>query len=159
MSMGVQEFFQTFFTILLNRCLHTKPVFAILVKMGCFFVQFVYLHHKKWGFWNDFLEGYYTYKPKKNCYNMVSRTGNRMQNAKCRIKSNRIAAVRRQKQLSIVSTIYGPPSCFDNLQKGKRQWTKKRRRNIRPSWQVWCTDFLSAMRIAVRQAFKNLHVA
>ena len=45
----------------------------------------------------------------------------RMQNAECRIKSNRIAAVRRQKQLSIVSTIYGPPSCFDNLQKGKRQ--------------------------------------
>ena len=87
--MGVQEFFQTFFTILLNRCLHTKPVFAILVKMGCFFVQFVYLNHKKGGVSKIFLEGYHTYKPKIICYNMISRTQGecRVQSAECRVQS------------------------------------------------------------------------
>ena len=99
MSMGRQEFFWKFFSILLNFCQRTKPIFAILVKKGCFFVQFVYLHLKKRGVSEIFLEGYHTYKSKIICYNIISRMQKQIQNAEFRMQNSFDKKMERRKEV------------------------------------------------------------
>ena len=66
------NFFE-FLSFLLNFCSLFFALFAVLVKKGDFFVHVVYLTLKKQGLKKNFLEGWYTYKTKIICYNILSR--------------------------------------------------------------------------------------
>ena len=49
----------------MNKSQRTEAFFAVLMKNGHFFVQFVYFHRQKRAIRKEFLEGYHTYKSKK----------------------------------------------------------------------------------------------
>lgn len=57
----------------MNISQRTKAIFAQMGENGCFFVQNVYFVVEKWGLLEKSLEGWYTYKPKKMRYNVLSR--------------------------------------------------------------------------------------
>lgn len=57
----------------MNKSQRTKAIFAQIGKNGCFFVQIVYFGVKIGGLSEKSLEGWYTYKPKKMRYNVLSR--------------------------------------------------------------------------------------
>ena len=57
----------------MNKSQRTKAIFAQMGKNSCFFVQNVYFVVEKGGLSEKSLEGWYTYKPKKMRYNVLSR--------------------------------------------------------------------------------------